>query len=617
MSSYRNNSEKSLNKKSLAINHNDKLNLENSQQFNSFKFQHFNNFFNNFFHDKLKSQLNNYLSEEKDNAPSIFKNEILNETLSEKASSDFNNTQKKFLYKNNNGIINAKLINNNGFQKYNYNNPPLKYSSLDRIYINKFNNSKSNNKSTSINSKYFSKEQYTSPNISKNKTSCSSKKIKLKLEINSINNNFNIDKKNKLNNTSESFFRKNNNKINKVQQLPKDAANCLLLFLKKNKKNLIRTSKYNSIYKKYKNIIDNIIDKIPEENSLGRKNNNENILGYYKRKAIDGNDILNTANLIWNNYDSKSEKQRHIQILNELTILKGNIEKNKNQKNLYMKDFLNKYNINYNSKQLSFFEKFLNNFDIKKYGNFLSPKLSMKNMISDIFEKGEKFKFENEEKKIVIPALNLKSTIHNNEKNNKGVESYSLYNRDSKANKNNKEKSLNLSSTNSFLKEMERQKLVFKPNKTYVSNYNSIIEDIGKEIGEIESEIITEKQYKNLLPNLLKKKNRNINIKDLAKSNTNLFITSNKNIKSNINIKKDKSVDFVKRNLQRKTTKIIIDKLNKESNFDKVEYKDIKRKFKLTEYIVYNKFKNKLKLENLEKQELYEYLKKENNNNMN
>ena len=613
MSSYRNNSEKSLNKNSLAINHNDKLNLENSQQFNSFKFQHFNNFFNNFFHDKLKSQLNNYLSEEKDNAPSIFKNEILNETLSEKASSDFNNTQKKFLYKNNNGIINAKLINNNGFQKYNYNNPPLKYSSLDRIYINKFNNSKSNNKSTSINSKYFSKEQYTSPNISKNKTSCSSNKIKLKLEISPINNNFNIDKKNKLNNTSESFFMKNQ----KVQQLPKDAANCLLLFLKKNKKNLIRTSKYNSIYKKYKNIIDNIIDKIPEEDSLHRKNNNENILGYYKRKAIDGNDILNTANLIWNNYDSKSEKQRHIQILNELTILKGNIEKNKNQKNLYMKDFLNKYNINYNNKQLSFFEKFLNNFDNKKYGNFLSPKLSMKNMISDIFEKGEKFKFENEEKKIVIPALNVKSTIHNNEKNNKGIESYSLYNRDSKANKNNKEKSLNLSSTNSFLKEMERQKLVFKPNKTYVSNYNSIIEDIGKEIGEIESEIITEKQYKNLLPNLLKKKNRNINIKDLAKSNTNLFITSNKNIKSNINIKKDKSVDFVKRNLQRKTTKIIIDKLNKESNFDKVEYKDIKRKFKLTEYIVYNKFKNKLKLENLEKQELYEYLKKENNNNMN
>ena len=613
MSSYRNNSEKSLNKNSLAINHNDKLNLENSQQFNSFKFQHFNNFFNNFFHDKLKSQLINYLSEEKDNAPSIFKNEILNETLSEKASSDFNNTQKKFLYKNNNGIINAKLINNNGFQKYNYNNPPLKYSSLDRIYINKFNNSKSNNKSTSINSKYFSKEQYTSPNISKNKTSCSSNKIKLKLEISSINNNFNIDKKNKLNNTSESFFMKNH----KVQQLPKDAANCLLLFLKKNKKNLIRTSKYNSIYKKYKNIIDNIIDKIPEEDSLHRKNNNENILGYYKRKAIDGNDILNTANLIWNNYDSKSEKQRHIQILNELTILKGNIEKNKNQKNLYMKDFLNKYNINYNNKQLSFFEKFLNNFDIKKYGNFLSPKLSMKNMISDIFEKGEKFKFENEEKKIVIPALNVKSTIHNNEKNNKGIESYSLYNRDSKANKNNKEKSLNLSSTNSFLKEMERQKLVFKPNKTYVSNYNLIIEDIGKEIGEIESEIITEKQYKNLLPNLLKKKNRNINIKDLAKSNTNLFITSNKNIKSNINIKKDKSVDFVKRNLQRKTTKIIIDKLNKESNFDKVEYKDIKRKFKLTEYIVYNKFKNKLKLENLEKQELYEYLKKENNNNMN
>ena len=207
----------------------------------------------------------------------------------------------------------------------------------------------------------------------------------MKLDISSIsNNNLNIAPK-RINNTSELFVRKGINKINKVQQLPKDAANCLLLFLKKNKKYLIKTSKYNRIYKKYKNIIDNIIDYIPEENP-NKKNNNENILGYCKRKALDGGNILDTASLNVNNYNSKSEKQRHIQILNDLNILKGNIEKNNLQKTLYIKDFLNKYNINYNDNQLFLFGKFLDDFNIKKYETFLQPKLSIKNMINKILK---------------------------------------------------------------------------------------------------------------------------------------------------------------------------------------------------------------------------------------
>ena len=613
MSSYKNNSGNILFKNNFEINQNNRINLNDCQKFNSFKFQHFNNFFNNFFHDKLKSQLINYSSEKKVNAPSIFKNEILNETLSEKTFSDFNDKQNKIFIHKNNGIMNAKLINNSTYQTYNNSNSPTKYSSIDKLYISKYNTSKLYNKSTSVNSKYFSKEQYTTPNISCNKpkTNNSGHKIKLKLDISSIsNNNFNTPSK-RINNTSELFFIKDYNKSNKVQQLPKDAANCLLLFLKKNKKNLIKTSKYNRIYKKYKNIIDNIIDNIPEED-LNKKNNHENILGYCKRKDLDGGNILNTASLNVNNYNSKSEKQRHIQLLSELNILKGNIEKNKLQKTLYIKDFLNKYNINYNEKQLILFEKFLEDFNIKKYGTFLQPKLSIKNMINKIFNKAEKFKLENKDKKIVIPTLNVKTSIQNNEKNKKEIESYSLYNRDKQTNKNYKEKSLNLSNTSSFLKEMEKQKLVFKPHKTYLSNYNLIIEDIGKEIGQIESEIIIEKKYKNLLPNLLKNKNKKAN--ELTISDMNLFITSKKDKNLNTNIKTEKSVDHIRRNMVRKTTKKIIDKLNKQRNYDKVEFKDIKRKLKLTEYIVYNKAKNKLKLENLKKRELYEYSKKKDNN---
>ena len=41
------------------------------------------------------------------------------------------------------------------------------------------------------------------------------------------------------------------------------------------------------------------------------------------------------------------------------------------------------------------------------------------------------------------------------------------------------------------------------------------------------------------------------------------------------------------------------------------ELKDVKRRLKLTEYIMYNKAKHKMKLEELGKDELYEYMKKE------
>ena len=58
-------------------------------------------------------------------------------------------------------------------------------------------------------------------------------------------------------------------------------------------------------------------------------------------------------------------------------------------------------------------------------------------------------------------------------------------------------------------------------------------------------------------------------------------------------------------------TEGILEKLNVQNNFEKVELKDIKRKLKLTEYIIYNKAKNILKIKELGKGELYEYSKKE------
>jgi len=158
---------------------------------------------------------------------------------------------------------------------------------------------------------------------------------------------------------------------------------------------------------------------------------------------------------------------------------------------------------------------------------------------------------------------------------------------------------------------MERQKLAEKPKKNYVSNYNLIVKDISKEIEQLETEIISEKQYKNLNPILLNKKNH-------IKTNNDLFITSNRFLKSNINKNNMKylSTDAQikkRRRYNRRNTDIIIEKLNIKRNYDKVELKDVKRKLKLTEYIIYNKAKDKLKLRELGKDELYEYTKKEDN----
>ena len=598
----------------LNFNGNYELNLTNIGQFNTFKFKHFNNFFNNLFHDKLKTELINYLSEKNNKSTSIFKNEILNETLSEKTLSDYTEKAKRIIRLNkNNGIINTKLQNIVPYLSYKTNGS-TKYKSLDKIYLNKFNKSKLNNKSTSINSKYVSKELGTIPNRS-NRANDTNNKIKLKLDISSINHElFFKGKKNKFSNTSKSYFNKINKKI-KAQQLPKDAANCLLLFLKKNKKHLQRTSKYYLIYEKYKDIIDNIIENIPDEDINNRKNNYENMLGYYKRRPMEGNDIIYSTSLIMNNYNSKSERERHIQILSELTKLKGYTSKNTVDKILYIKDFLKKYNINYNKEQLLIFEKFLDDFDIKKYEKFLEPGLRIKDMIGKIFDEGEKFKTESK-KKNSMPVLNLKSALHSNENKNKEIVAYSWYKKNNNQfNEINHEKNLNLSDTSSYLKEMERQKLVEKPYKTYSSNYNLIVNDLGKEIGKLETEIITEKKIKNIKPALLDEKSQ----KKISQIDNDLFVTSNTFLKSHTNKNKSKylSPNLIKDKKEKYKIKyagMTNEKTNAKYNYEKVELQDVKRKLKLTECIIYNKAKNKLKLKELGKGELFEYTKKQNSN---
>ena len=95
MSSFENENSKNISQNVFNISRNKKINLANIEHFNTLKFKHFNNFFNNLFHEKLKPELINYLLEKNNRNNSIFKNEYLNETLSENTLSEFNEKSKR------------------------------------------------------------------------------------------------------------------------------------------------------------------------------------------------------------------------------------------------------------------------------------------------------------------------------------------------------------------------------------------------------------------------------------------------------------------------------------------------------------------------------------------
>ena len=68
-------------------------------------------------------------------------------------------------------------------------------------------------------------------------------------------------------------------------------------------------------------------------------------------------------------------------------------------------------------------------------------------------------------------------------------------------------------------------------------------------------------------------------------------------------------MDKFRRTNEKKITHIIKNKLNLKPKKNTIGIEDIKKRLKLTEYIVYNNAKRKLLLEELGKNELYEFNK--------
>ena len=684
------NMEKIVQKSAKIIN---EITKKNEEKFNSFKSKHFNKFFYNIINEQLKLRfINNKINiNDINKSDSIIKNEYLHKTIKKKNILNQNINLK--IHKNINLLhyddydnilpktISKEIINKQQKKDFNIFYPDSKSDKNN----NEIDSKKENKIILKNNKIYINKGQNTIRNTL-NTLSYQSEKSKDKKKC-SRNLSYSQNEYKTLLNENNSVYKTSDfNYIykNRNQQLPKDAVNGLLLFLKKNKKHLAKTSKYYNIYKKYKEFIDNSdenLDNSKKNNKISSRNIN---IGYYGRKPLDGFDLYDITFTYRNRYSNKSEKNRHELMLAELNKLKGYINKNKNEKYLIIKDFLNKYNINYkNQKQLTSFENFINNFNKSRMNNVLKPYLGIKEMILDILKEGEKININNDCKdynsnssssynspysNIVnnnlqynqyesniykspflirqkylysgkINTLNkhriLKIPKFYSEKNSQNKK-YNTSNTSKYKNNrinNKKIKSFDLFESNSYLKKIEKQKILFRPNKVYSSNYNLIIDEIGDEIEKLNTSIKYDKQYKiteYLLKQNKRKKNNEKNFNFITQSSNKsieeVFITSNKillpnNISTNktlnekINNNEVKSItksnmsnfsmDKIRRNSKKKVNHKI-NKLNIKPKYNDIEIEDIRKRLKLTEYIVLSNAKKKLMFQNLGKNELYE-----------
>lgn len=116
--------------------------------------------------------------------------------------------------------------------------------------------------------------------------------------------------------------------------------------------------------------------------------NHNQTLNLFNRQPVDKIPYILPSVFTFNNaYSSKSEKARHIKLMEGLNRLKECIERNKPNAHTYIKDFLTKYNLyshsEFSQNQLNNIEHIITN---NNYIPILKPNNSQKQMIKDIVE---------------------------------------------------------------------------------------------------------------------------------------------------------------------------------------------------------------------------------------
>jgi len=326
-----------------------------------------------------------------------------------------------------------------------------------------------------------------------------------------------------------------------------------------------------------------------------------------------------------NYYSSKSDKRRHEFLLNELHKLKFYLDNNPNEEILIIKDFLQKFHIKNiekfpQEKLLAFGKLVCNNIE-NELKNLIKPVSNLKKMIYNLLDN----------------SFELNQTIKNNynlERYNSKYKQLQNYENKNilKKNKtyynfrvNKRKKYFDINETNSKLKYIEYQKKDYFPNKNYSENFNLLINDMNKEIKEIEQKIkkelehenpvkrevlfLTQLKRKSLSSKIIKNKKLIISPINIKKRGKILEIPRSKSISSIVN-NKSKVFDFCLNNKKKKNKIVyqnedglIKDKMNIKDIIKRLYYaqtkkkyglNDIKRNLKLTEYVALNFAKNKV-----------------------
>ena len=319
----------------------------------------------------------------------------------------------------------------------------------------------------------------------------------------------------------------------------------------------------------YKPIINNNFNKkiFKKSDNFSSRNGmfgkKENIQIFYEHSFTHKNDYL-----------SKSDKNRHEILLNELNKLKFYLEQNPNDELLVLKDFLQKFYIKnipkYSDDKLLKICKILLKIKQNQLVNIIKPDSNLKKMVYNLLN----ISFDKD-----INNKNFYNTInfyHNTFKTPKLNKNRTFYNFRIKKRNN----YFDIYDTNSKLKYLENQKELDKPNKDYSENLDLLINELSKEIKYIEKKIknnrdiednktkdeflfITQKKTKSFSKNSINKKiiltpiNRHIE----QSKKRGFFLIYNKNF---VNIKNPKNNNY----LENRTLNICLRKKNNNFNIN-------------------------------------------------
>ena len=343
-------------------------------------------------------------------------------------------------------------------------------------------------------------------------------------------------------------------------------------FLEKNKKKFASNEKFHKTFSGFQNLLESKKSDL-NDNKKSYCNNSIVREGFFGRKNKENiPNFFPSIPVCQNEYASKSEKERHEKLLDELGKLSFYLDTNPNNKIGIIKDFLIKFHItdfeNYSDDQLLNLENLIHD------KNFLiEPYKDIKSMIKDVLNK-----YNNN---------NNNNNKNNNNNNNKIIKQHFYISPNIPERIEKKQepppKEINIYEN----MDLERQKKFFLQN----INFN----DYKKIYRELEPEIKCITENRNNKPSSIL--NNNNNKFNFITSFKNEFIKS-KTILSNEKSTRTKTLED-NSTLNNKSNNIysvedITDRLYYRQIWKPLEIDEIKKLKKLTEYVAFNKARNRI-----------------------